>query len=105
MFWACRSSLTCPHCHSGHAATATGRRCRARKRGDDSEACQSEAVPESGPPILGDDKPPVRVVDLDWHSTLVVLASFVGLITLTGAIRAAPHAISILIVGSLLALA
>jgi predicted PurR-regulated permease PerM len=62
-------------------------------------------VPESGPPILGDDKPPVRVVDLDWHSTLVVLASFVGLIALTGAIRAAPHAISILIVGSLLALA
>src|SRR5262249_18179365 len=47
----------------------------------------------------------IRVVDLDWHSVLVVLLAFVGLLAITGVVRAAPHTITIVIIGVLLALA
>jgi predicted PurR-regulated permease PerM len=47
----------------------------------------------------------VRTVDLDWRSVLVVLGAFVALLAVTGVVRAAPHTITTLIIGSLLALA
>src|SRR4051812_24259227 len=81
-----RSQWTCGRRGGGRSGGGGGGR-----RDDPPSPCKSEAVPESGPPILGDDERPVRVVDLDWQSTLVVLGAFVGLIALTGAIRAAPH--------------
>jgi predicted PurR-regulated permease PerM len=48
---------------------------------------------------------PVREVDLDWRSVLVVLAAFVGLLALTGLIRSIPRTTTALIVGLVLALA
>ena len=45
------------------------------------------------------------MVDLDWRSVVVVLTAFVGLIAITGAVRAAPNTITTVIIGSLLALA
>lgn len=59
-------------------------------------------TPPAAPPL---DQLPVRTVDLDWRSVVVVLAAFVGLIALTGLVRAAPHTITTVIIGSLLALA
>jgi predicted PurR-regulated permease PerM len=44
-------------------------------------------------------------VDLDWRSVGWGLAAFVGLIALTGLVRSAPRAITVLAIGTLLALA
>src|SRR5438477_6818339 len=61
-----------------------------------------DEVPLLRPPS---PEPRVRVVDLDWHSVLVVLAAFVALVGLTGLVRSAPHTITNVIIGTLLALA
>ena len=47
----------------------------------------------------------VRVVDLDWRSTLVVLAGFITLVGFTGLVRSIPRTLTALIVGLILALA
>ena len=47
----------------------------------------------------------VREVDLDWRSVVWVMAAFVGLLALTALVRGAPRAITVLAVGTLLALA
>ena len=60
-------------------------------------------VPLLRPP--SPEEPRVRTVDLDWHSVVVVLAAFVALLALTGVVRAAPHTLTIVIIGVLLALA
>jgi len=60
-------------------------------------------APEPEPPDNG--APPVRVVDLDWRSVAVALAAFVVLVALTGLIRSAPHTLTSLAIGTLLALA
>ena len=44
-------------------------------------------------------------MDLDWRSVAWVMAAFVGLLALTALIRGAPRAITVLAVGTLLALA
>ena len=46
-----------------------------------------------------------RDVDLDWRSVVWVMAAFVGLLAVTALIRGAPRAITVLAVGTLLALA
>lgn len=47
----------------------------------------------------------MREVDLDWRSVVWVMAAFVGLLALTALVRGAPRAITVLAVGTLLALA
>jgi len=47
----------------------------------------------------------VREVDLDWRSVAWVLGAFVALLALTNLIRVAPRALTVLAVGTLLALA
>ncbi len=47
----------------------------------------------------------LREVDLDWRSVVWIMAAFVGLLALTALIRGAPRAITVLAVGTLLALA
>ncbi len=49
--------------------------------------------------------PPTREVDLDWRSVAWVLGAFVALLALTNLIRVAPRALTVLAVGTLLALA
>jgi predicted PurR-regulated permease PerM len=49
--------------------------------------------------------PSVREVDLDWRSVAWAMAAFVILVSVTGLVRAAPRAITVLAVGSMLALA
>jgi putative heme transporter len=53
----------------------------------------------------GGPEAPVREVDLDWRSVAWVLGAFVGLLALTNLIRVAPRAVTVLAVGTLLALA
>jgi len=48
--------------------------------------------------------PPVRIVDLDWRSVAWAMAVFVALVSATGLVRAAPRALTVLAVGTLLAL-
>jgi len=48
---------------------------------------------------------PVRDVDLDWRSLLVVFASFVALIALRGLLHAIPRTLTALAIGTILALA
>ncbi len=47
----------------------------------------------------------VREVDLDWRSVAWVMAAFVGLLTVTALIRGAPRSVTVLAIGTLLALA
>src|SRR4051812_39540220 len=61
-----------------------------------------DEVPLLRPPS---PEPRVRVVDLDWHSVLIVLAAFVALVGVTGVVRSAPNTITNVIIGTLLALA
>ena len=65
---------------------AQGRRSRWRRRGAGPEAT-------------------VREVDLDWRSVAWVLGAFVGLLAVTNLIRTAPRAVTVLAIGTLLALA
>jgi predicted PurR-regulated permease PerM len=51
------------------------------------------------------DHRPVREVDLDWRSVLVVLGAFVALIAVTGLVRSVPRMIAALAVAGILALA
>jgi putative heme transporter len=51
------------------------------------------------------EPPRTREVDLDWHSVLWVMVAFVGLLAVTALIRGAPRALTVLAVGTLLALA
>ncbi|MEA2686436.1 MAG: hypothetical protein QOE93_1631 [Actinomycetota bacterium] len=51
------------------------------------------------------DNRPVREVDLDWRSVAWVLGAFVALLALTALIRTAPRALTVLAIGTLLALA
>lgn len=60
----------------------------------------AELIP---PPAAG--ALPVRVVDLDWRSVLVVLAALVGLIALTGLIRSIPRTTAALGIAAIIALA
>jgi predicted PurR-regulated permease PerM len=46
----------------------------------------------------------VREVDLDWHSVVWGMAAFVALVAATNLVRAAPRALTVLAVGTLLAL-
>ena len=46
----------------------------------------------------------IREVDLDWHSVAWGMAAFVALITATNLVRSAPRALTVLAVGTLLAL-
>lgn len=48
---------------------------------------------------------PVRTVDLDWRSVLVVMLGFVGLAALTGLVGATPRTLAALAVATILALA
>lgn len=50
-------------------------------------------------------EPVTGEVDLDWRSVLWVMAGFVGLVALTTLVQSAPRALTILTVGSLIALA
>jgi predicted PurR-regulated permease PerM len=50
-------------------------------------------------------EPGTRLVDLDWRSVLVVLAGFIGLVAITGLLRSAPHTLTSLAIGGLIALA
>lgn len=50
-------------------------------------------------------EPPVREVDLDWRSVLVVLGAFVALVALTGLVRSIPRTIAALAIATILALA
>jgi predicted PurR-regulated permease PerM len=56
-------------------------------------------------PVAGADGELIRDVDLDWRSVVWVMAAFVGLLALTALFRGAPRAITVLAVGTLLALA
>lgn len=47
----------------------------------------------------------MRVVDLDWRSVAVALGAIVFLIAITGLVRSAPHTLTAIAVGTLLALA
>lgn len=47
----------------------------------------------------------VRDVDLDWRSVVWIMAAFVALLAVTALIRGAPRALTVLAVGTLLALA
>jgi predicted PurR-regulated permease PerM len=49
--------------------------------------------------------PDVLEVDLDWRSVLWVLGAFVALVAFTNLVRSAPRALTVLAVGTLLALA
>src|SRR3954451_22573840 len=49
--------------------------------------------------------PATREVDLDWRSVVWVMVAFVGLLAVTALIRGAPRALTVLAVGTLLALA
>jgi predicted PurR-regulated permease PerM len=55
--------------------------------------------PAERPPV------PVREVDLDWRSVLVVIGAFVALLAFTGLVRSIPRTTAALIVGLILALA
>lgn len=55
-------------------------------------------------PLAATGRPPVRPVDLDWRSVAWAMAGFVALVTATGLVRAAPRALTVLAVGTLLAL-
>ncbi len=55
-------------------------------------------------PVAGVEHPP-RDVDLDWRSVVWVMVAFVALLAVTALIRGAPRAITVLAVGTLLALA
>ncbi|HVL05468.1 MAG TPA: AI-2E family transporter [Acidimicrobiales bacterium] len=55
--------------------------------------------------VAGADGELTRDVDLDWRSVVWVMAAFVGLLAVTALIRGAPRAITVLAVGTLLALA
>ena len=55
--------------------------------------------------MAGADGELTRDVDLDWRSVIWVMAAFVALLALTALIRGAPRAITVLAVGTLLALA
>jgi len=61
------------------------------------------ASAEAGP--VARRRGPVREVDLDWRSVGWVLGSFVALLAVTNLIRVAPRALTVLAVGTLLALA
>src|SRR5438105_2216824 len=65
------------------------------------------AHPTEPPPASAQSNPavPVRVVDLDWRSVAVALAALVFLIAVTGLVRSAPHTLTAIAVGTLLALA
>lgn len=56
-------------------------------------------------PVAGADGELTRDVDLDWRSVIWVMAAFVALLAVTALIRGAPRAITVLAVGTLLALA
>ena len=60
------------------------------------------SVPEN--PVLAPETP-VREVDLDWRSVLVVLGAFVALVALTGLVRSVPRTIAALAIATILALA
>lgn len=49
--------------------------------------------------------PPVRVVDLDWRSVVVAMAGVVALVAVAAVVREAPRAVTVLAIGTLLALA
>lgn len=49
--------------------------------------------------------PEVREVDLDWHSVAWAIGTVVALVTFTGLVRSASRAVTVLAVGTLLALA
>ena len=67
-----------------------------------------EKVVEKGAAPAGGDAagagPGVREVDLDWRSVAWAMAAFVALVTISGLVRAAPRAITVLAIGSLLGL-
>ena len=46
----------------------------------------------------------VRPVDLDWHSVAWAMGAFVALVAATNLVRSAPRALTVLAVGTLLAL-
>jgi predicted PurR-regulated permease PerM len=56
-------------------------------------------------PVAGANGELTRDVDLDWRSVVWVMAAFVGLLAVTALFRGAPRAITVLAVGTLLALA
>ena len=70
-----------------------------------------EAVASGGVGRPGGGVPPiggavaVREVDLDWRSVAWVMGAFVALVAATNLVRSAPRAITVVIVGTLVALA
>src|SRR5207237_5302605 len=60
----------------------------------------STGVADAAPPTGNPAPLPVRTVDLDWRSVVVVLAGFVGLVALTGVVRSAPRTITAVIIGT-----
>jgi predicted PurR-regulated permease PerM len=62
-------------------------------------------VPEAAGEVPRSAEAEDLVVDLDWRSVLVVLASFVALLAITGLVRGATRAFTWLALGTLLALA
>jgi predicted PurR-regulated permease PerM len=67
---------------------------------------QYRAVAGANGELSSESRPAaLREVDLDWRSVVWVMAAFVGLLAVTALIRGAPRAITVLAVGTLLALA
>ena len=65
-----------------------------------------EPEPTGTPEVTGPPSPelPVRTVDLDWRSVLVVLGAFAGLIIVTGLVRSIPRtsaALAVAVIASL----
>jgi predicted PurR-regulated permease PerM len=56
-------------------------------------------------PHVSPPAPPIRVVDLDWRSVLVATAAFSGLVAAGALVAQSPRAVTVLVIGTLLALA
>ncbi|MFP5318108.1 MAG: AI-2E family transporter [Acidimicrobiia bacterium] len=69
---------------------------------DPRDVAPGATAPPVSPGATG--RPPVRYVDLDWRSVAWGMAAFVALVAATGLVRAAPRALTVLAVGTLLAL-
>jgi predicted PurR-regulated permease PerM len=76
-----------------------------RRSGGGGEAMAAYSIDRMPSSDSATATPRVREVDLDWRSTLVLLAAFVVLLAITGLVRAVPRTVTALGVALVLALA